>query len=125
LPELGPESYGLARGERVSEAASRAWTRCKAYWAAFRAATEALGPDESGVSETREQWLLPLFRELGYGRLVYQQAAEEVEGRRYPISHRAGDYAGAPPVHTVSFRQEIDRSAGSMEEMGRRISPHA
>src|SRR6266581_663857 len=80
-PELGglkPEEYGLTKSDRLNEAAARAWARCKNYWAAFRSATEGLSATESGVTETREQWLLPLFRELGYGRLVYQQP-ERVE----------------------------------------------
>ena len=67
-PDLGgldPESYGLARGARLNEAASRAWANVRTYWAAFRAATGALAESETGLSETREQWLLPLFRELG------------------------------------------------------------
>ncbi len=128
-PELGglaPEDYGLAKSERLHEAASRAWEHAKAYWAAFRAATEELQPGESGVTETRELWLLPLFRELGYGRLVFRQAAEEAGGRRYAISHQAGKGPGAPPVHTVSFRQEIDRAPGARElAPGQlRMSPH-
>ena len=35
---------------------------------------------------TRERWLLPLFQELGYGRL--QQAnIRQLNNREYPISH--------------------------------------
>src|SRR5947207_1308029 len=67
LHGLKPEDYGLARTERLNEAISRAWSDVRTYWAAFQTAASRLGRDESGVSETREQWLLPLFRELGYG----------------------------------------------------------
>lgn len=111
LGGLGPEDYGLARGERLNEAASRAWANIRTYWAAFKATTSSLGKGESGVSETREQWLLPLFRELGYGRLVFRGTAEEVDGKRYAISHQAGEGRGveAPPIHTVSCRQDIER----------------
>src|SRR5689334_1088223 len=69
LKGLTPEDYSLPQGERLNEAASRAWERVKAFWAAFRAGTESLGAGETGVTETRELWLLPLFRELGHGRL--------------------------------------------------------
>jgi hypothetical protein len=59
-PELGglnPADYGLDRSDRLGEAAARAWGRAKAYWAAFRAAQEGLAAGESGVTETRQQWL--------------------------------------------------------------------
>src|SRR5437763_995212 len=89
-PELGglkPEEYGLAKGERLNEAASRAWARCKTYWAAFRSATDSLAATDTGVTETREQWLLPLFRELGYGRLTFQPQPEHLGERSYHLSH--------------------------------------
>lgn len=135
-PDLGglrPEDYGLARGERLNEAIARAWTNVRTYWAAFRATSGSLGASESGVSETREQWLLPLFRELGYGRLAFRGAAEELDGKRYTISHQAGEESGgsAPPIHTLSFKQEIDRATvagmgggGTGNPGGLRVSPH-
>src|SRR3954467_9781762 len=89
LDGLGPEDYGLAPGERLNETIARAWDHARVYWAAWQASQE--GSDSVGVSEMREQWLLPLFRELGYGRLSYRQASEEIEGRRFVISHRAGE----------------------------------
>jgi hypothetical protein len=123
IPGLAPEDYGLGKTDRLNEAASRAWERVKAYWAAFEAARQGGGV---GVTETREQWLLPLFRELGYGRLVYRQAAEEVGGRRYAISHQAGEGPDAPPVHTVSVHQPIERAPATRETApGQlRMSPH-
>src|SRR5262245_18784350 len=72
LEGLTPEDYGLGKGDRLNEAAARAWANTRAYWAAFRAVTSSLGAEDRGLTETREQWLLPLFRELGYGRLVYR-----------------------------------------------------
>src|SRR5712691_9041461 len=65
---------GLGKGERLTEAAAQAWAACKIYWEAFKATRARLGEGESGITETREQWVLPLFRELGYGRLPYHAA---------------------------------------------------
>ncbi|MDP9438256.1 MAG: N-6 DNA methylase [Actinomycetota bacterium] len=107
----------------MNEVTARAWERVKAYWAAFRAGTESLGIGETGITETRELWLLPLFRELGYGRLVYRQTVEEIDGHRYAISHQAGDGGDAPPVHLVSLKQELDRPAGATAGQPR-TSPH-
>ncbi len=129
LKGLSPEEYGLGKAEKLNEAASRSWANVRAYWAAFQAAIGTLAPTERGVTETRDQWLLPLFRELGYGRLTYRQGAEEVDGRRYAISHQAGDGQGlgAPPVHTLSFREELDKLGGRADgtgSVGVRVSPH-
>jgi hypothetical protein len=82
------------------------------------------------VTEAREQWLLPLFRELGYGRLTYRQAAEEIEGRHYRISHRAGEWDGAPPIHTIAPLQNGDGVKSPLDHAARadgagpKRSPH-
>src|SRR5829696_1553408 len=128
LDGLDPEDYGLEKGERLNEAISRAWTHAQAHWASWQATLD--GPGETGISEARNQWLLPLFRELGYGRLIYHQAAEEIEGRRYQISHRAGEWDGAPPVHSISPLQNGDGAKSPLDHAARsdgsgpRRSPH-
>lgn len=131
LAGLRPEAYGLPSGERLTEAASRAWANARAHWAAFRATSGGLGSRESGTSETREQWMIPLFRELGWGRLAFRAAADEVEGKRFPISHRGGEGDGpdAPPVHVISFRYDLEKpapagGAGTGPLPGLRVSPH-
>jgi hypothetical protein len=66
-PELGgfaPADYALASGDQVREVISRAWQRVRAFWAAFKAATEDLPPSASGVTETREQWVLSTSSEF-------------------------------------------------------------
>ncbi len=122
-PELGgttPPDYDLEAGDRLREAAARAWSKAKAYWAAFRAATSDLRPNESDVVPTRQQWLLPLLRDLGYRDVEFRAAAETIGTRRYPISHRAGSV----PLHLVGFRQDVDRA--TRDRAGEtRASPHA
>ncbi len=120
LGGLAPQDYGLSARERIGEAAARAWARAKGYWAAFRAATQDLPEAESGVTQTRQQWLLPLLRELGYGEPEFRAAAEEVDGRRYLISYRAGPV----PLHLVGFRQSLDQAVPAAAGQ-RRLSPHA
>lgn len=118
LKGFAPTDYGLGEREPVREAISRAWSRVKAYWAAFQAATEDLPTDATGVTETREQWMLPLLRTLGY-RPEYHAAAEEVGGRRYLLSHRDGPV----PVHIVSFREKLDEPVRVADRQ--RMSAHA
>ncbi len=60
--------------------------------------------NDLGTSLTRERWLLPLFRELDYGRLQTAPAVE-IDGRSYPISH-GWEHV---PIHLVSYKLELDR----------------
>ncbi len=120
LGGLAPKEYGLPENDRLGEAAARAWARAKTYWAAFQAAREGLAKDETGVTQTREQWLLPLLRELGYRDVEFRAAAEVIDSRRYSLSHRSGPI----PLHLLSFRQDLDRVFPAVAG-GLRTSPHA
>lgn len=68
-----------------------------------------LSEHDLGTTLTRERWLLPLFRELDYGRLQTATAVE-IDGRSFAISHQWGHV----PIHLVSFRLDLDkRSSGT------------
>jgi hypothetical protein len=103
LDGLTPESYHRP-GEKLNEAINRSWNALQGVWASFRAAQERLPENDLGTSITRERWLLPLFRELDYGRLQTATAVE-IDGRSYPISH-SWEHV---PVHLVSYKLELDR----------------
>jgi hypothetical protein len=118
LGGLNPESYHLGATERLNEAITRSWNRLVGTWTAFRDAREKLPESDVATSVTRERWLLPLFQELGYGRLQPARGVE-VDGKSYPISH---DY-GAVPIHLVGYRIPLDqRSRGVAGAAGQ--SPH-
>ncbi|MGH2523104.1 MAG: Eco57I restriction-modification methylase domain-containing protein, partial [Anaerolineales bacterium] len=118
LGGLTPESYHLS-GEKLNEAINRAWNRLQGAWAAFHAAAEKSPPNDPGTTLTRERWLLPLFQELGYGRLLIAKAIE-VEGKSYPISHTWGQI----PIHLVGFQVELDRRTAGVAGAAR-SSPHS
>ena len=121
LPGLASEDYGLSPGTRFTERAAQSWERCKTYWASLRAQIEAAGEGAPDVGITRQAWLIPLLRELGYDDLEFQGGAEDIDGQEYRISHRAGIKGNGPPVHLVGMSQELDR-LGS--DGGQRVSPH-
>jgi hypothetical protein len=104
LPGLTPGAYHLAEGEKISEATNRAWNRLLAAWGSFKAARATISDDKPGTSETREKWLLPLFQELGYGRLLVAKALE-LEGKTYSISHGWG----STPIHLLGCNVPLDR----------------
>ncbi|MCC6129840.1 MAG: N-6 DNA methylase [Acidobacteria bacterium] len=119
LGGLDSGSYHLPAGERLSEAVSRSWSRLQGSWAAFKSAKERLPETDAGTTLTRERWLLPLFQELGYGRLTPAKPITMGE-KSYGISHGWQH----TPLHLVSFRLDLDKrqpgAAGAS-----RSSPHS
>ncbi|MEN6478490.1 MAG: N-6 DNA methylase [Anaerolineales bacterium] len=119
-----PEDYGLKRTDRLNEGISRAWADCRDAWARFQAERAALPESDTGTTFTRERWLYPLLRALGYQdgpaeeRLAYVGSLV-ANDESYPISH----VAGRLPVHLVTFRQDLDRRS-PVDTVVRR-SPHA
>jgi hypothetical protein len=116
---LKPGDYHLGSGERINEAASRSWNRLVGLWQAFKDKRNELAPDDSGRGMTREQWLLPLFQELGYGRL---QRAETfvIEEKEYPISHMWLN----SPIHLMGCGVDPDRRKKG-EPGASSASPHS
>jgi hypothetical protein len=119
LEGLNPESYHLAPGEKLNEAINRSWNRLSGLWGTFQAARGRLGSNDLGTTLTRERWLLPLFQELGFGRLSTSKAVE-IEGKSYPISHRWQNV----PLHLVGCGIELDKRTPGTAGASR-TSPHS
>jgi hypothetical protein len=119
LEGLSPESYHLLGGEKINEAASRSWNRLVGAWLAFQEVTDKLPQGDPGTSATREKWLLPLFQELGYGRLLTTRAVE-IEGKAYPVSH----LWHKTPIHLVGRNVDLDRATRGVAGAAKR-SPHS
>lgn len=119
LDGLSPESYHLAKNERLNEVINRAWNRCEGVWRGYQSDSAALPETDAGTTTTRERWLLPLFQELGYGRLLTSKA-RVIDGKSYPISHTWHH----TPIHLVSFRQDLDRRTPGVAGAAQ-MSPHS
>ncbi|RIH87659.1 Eco57I restriction-modification methylase domain-containing protein [Calidithermus roseus] len=117
LGGLEADDYHLV-GERLSEAISRSWGRMLAVWANFQTARANLPATDAATGLTREKLLLPLFQELGYGRLPLARGLE-VEGKPYPISH---EWNGVP-IHLVGAGVDLDRRTPGAVGAARQ-SPH-
>lgn len=114
--------FGLNGKVRLIDEIAAAWSDAKAYWEALQHGLRRLKADESGASVTREQWVLPLLRTLGFEGVTFSRSATTVGGRSYSISHRLGDGEHPLPIHIEGARFEIDKRTPT----GRpRISPHA
>jgi hypothetical protein len=119
LEGLTPESYHLAPGEKLTETINRSWNRLYGLWGAFQTARGQLGSNDAGTTLTRERWLLPLFQELGFGRLSTTKAVE-IEGKSYPISHGWQNI----PLHLVGCGLDLDKRTPGAAGAAR-TSPHS
>lgn len=111
--------YHLAEGERLNEAITRSWNRLATLWVHFQDAVAKLPEQDLRTTLTRERWLLPLFQELGYGRLQTTRALE-VKGKTFPISHGWGH----TPIHLVGSRVDLDSKRAGVAGAAR-SSPHS
>ena len=120
VPGIKDADFGLAAGDRLREAITRSWNRLVGAWAALEVVRVAAEADEALVGATRDRFLLPLFEELGFGRLPVARGLE-IEGTAYPISHR---YADRVPVHLTGYGVDLDhRTKGVPGAAG--AAPHA
>ncbi len=110
LPGLTPKDYHLRSGERLNEVAARAWNQCVSAWKSFRRKFDALPASDIGTTLTRDEWLLPLFQELGYGRLQIKKAID-FDGKEYPVSHGWENHV---PIHLLSARLPLDRRTANV-----------
>ncbi len=80
-----PADFGTSNN--VKDDIAAAWADAQSYWAIYQRRIEQLNINQTGVTETRNLWMVPLLGLLGYS-LEVQQKGEIVNGKNYPISHR-------------------------------------
>lgn len=119
LGGISAEDYHLFGDVKLNEAINEAWLRMLRVWQAFQTARARLPESDAATTLTRERWLLPLFAELGYGRLVSTKPIE-IDEKSYPLSHSWQHL----PIHLVSYKLGLDtlaRGSGSSS----RYSPYS
>jgi len=119
LDGLKAKDYHLSEGEKLNEVINRSWNVLQGYWKSFRKGQEKLIKNDPGTTLTRERWLLPLFQELGFGRLLTHKAIE-IENKSYPISHRWGK----APIHLIGCKVDLDQRQAGVAGAAR-SSPHS
>lgn len=113
-----PKDYGFDAKVKVKEEIQRAWANAKDQWKIFKRYIEPLTEEESGTSETRRYWIIPLLSFLGYNVTVSR--AEIVNENSYAISHRDMNIEGFP-IHIVGFNNNLYEKKVSS---GPRLSAH-
>lgn len=122
LPGQRPADFGLPAGVAVKDEIARAWADAQDYWRIFRRKLDTLQPNASATTETRNLWIVPVLGLLGY-QLERQERGTELNGKNYPISHRAANRA-AIPVHIVSYREAAGLDRKPETSNGPRMSAH-
>jgi hypothetical protein len=99
-----PADYHLPEGFRINDAITRSWDILKKHWKSFQEARQRLAASDHGTSITNERWLLPLFKELEYGRLS-TSPSPQIEDRSYPIER----FYNHTPIHLIGCNLPMDR----------------
>lgn len=113
------KDFNLNQGDSVRDEINLAWSLAISHWNAFKQKKEALADNDTGTTETRKYWIVPLLQIFGYD--VSQSNAEIVNDKSYAVSHRAVNKDGFP-IHIVGIQQSLDKKA---DIGGARLSPHA
>jgi methylase of polypeptide subunit release factors len=113
------KDFNLNQGDSVRDEINLAWNLANSNWNAFRQKRENLVDTDTGTTETRKYWVLPLLQILGYNAST--SYAEIVNEKSYAVSHRANNKDGFP-IHIVGIQQSLDKKA---DIGGARLSPHA
>lgn len=113
------KDFNLNSGDSVRDEINSAWSLALTNWQVFKQKRDALSFTDSGTTETRQRWILPLLQILGFETGTAN--AELVNNKSYAISHRASNKDGFP-IHIIGINQSLDKRADSG---GARLSAHA
>ncbi|WP_399892157.1 Eco57I restriction-modification methylase domain-containing protein [Streptomyces sp. BBFR51] len=118
VPASKPADYGMPSSRSVRDEAERSWEYLKPLWRDLRkhlpedVETGVPAGDPTGRADT--DWLAPLWRELGFGRLTAVGpagiAADSDTEKKFPVSYRWGHAL----IHQTAWNAELDkRPAGA------------
>lgn len=120
LPGTADADYRLTPGTRLRDIISRSYADLLGAWETFEAQVRRLDPDDHSATLTRDRWLLPLFGELGYGRLDRRPAPSVIGGKEYPVSHQHDQAL----IHLVGWNVPLDHRTPGVPGAAR-SAPHA
>ena len=105
LPGLTPDSYHLNAGERLNEAAARAWNTCVGNWKAFREASGKLPASDQGTTLTQGQMALAAVPRAGLRLASGEQAKPGDRWQGLPAQPPVAE----PHPHSSRLVQARDR----------------
>ncbi|MFJ7072869.1 Eco57I restriction-modification methylase domain-containing protein [Streptomyces sp. NPDC098781] len=116
VPGCKSADYGLPSSRSVRDEAERSWEYLKPLWRELRTRlpenqeTGVPAADPTGIADT--DWLAPLWRELGFGRLAAVGpagiTADSDPEKKFPVSHRWGHAL----IHQTAWNADLDKRPG-------------
>ncbi|GHD17023.1 hypothetical protein GCM10007147_05740 [Nocardiopsis kunsanensis] len=114
VPGAKPADYGVVLGS-VTDEAERHWAYFKGLWRELRKQLPT-GPDGQPATDPTNlalnRWVLPLFKELGFGLLPEagsgQITADDDPEKAFPLTHRWAHV----PIHVPTWATDLDRRPG-------------
>ena len=110
---------GYKKGQ-VKDEISLAWQDTKAQWTIFNNKLKRLKEGETGATETRQFWIIPLLASFGYD-FQFLKSAEELNGKSFWINFREQNIGGFP-LYIAGYNESLDKRP---ENKSLRVSPHA
>ncbi|MFD8648777.1 Eco57I restriction-modification methylase domain-containing protein [Streptomyces mirabilis] len=116
VPGSKPADYGLPSSRSVRDEAERSWEYLKPLWRDLRKHLPEDGetglPAADPTGRAGADWLAPLWRELGFGRLTPVGpagiTADSDAEKKFPVSHH-WDHA---LIHQTPWNADLDKRPG-------------
>ncbi|MEU6071227.1 DNA methyltransferase [Streptomyces sp. NPDC047082] len=116
VPGSKPADYGLPSSRSVRDEAERSWEYLKPLWRELRKHLpedrETGLPSSDPTGRAGADWLAPLWRELGFGRLTPigtdGVTADSDAEKRFEVSHRWQHAL----IHQVAWNANLDKRPG-------------
>ncbi|MGY5052466.1 Eco57I restriction-modification methylase domain-containing protein [Streptomyces sp. 900105755] len=116
VPGAKPTDYGLPSSRSVRDEAERSWEYLKPLWRELRKHLpedrETGLPSSDPTGRAGADWLAPLWRELGFGRLTPigtdGVTADSDADKRFEVSHRWQHAL----IHQVAWNANLDKRPG-------------
>ncbi|MEV6055232.1 DNA methyltransferase [Streptomyces sp. NPDC052107] len=116
VPGSKPADYGLPSSRSVRDEAERSWEYLKPLWRELRKHLPEDGetglPATDPTGRAAADWLAPLWRELGFGRLTpigtEGVTADSDTEKRFEVSHRWQHAL----LHQVAWNANLDKRPG-------------
>ena len=105
---------------KLKDEISLAWQEAKGQWNIYTSKLSRLREGDTGTTETRNFWILPLLTNLNYN-LNFNRSAEELNGKSFTIGYHDSNLDGFP-VYVGGYHESLDKRP---ENKQLRVSPHA
>ena len=80
-----PNDFGLTPKSRLTDEMAARWSAARASWQSFQNKINRVEKEDGATTLTREQWVSPLLRKLGFEPFVHDRPAI---GHRHEVRKR-------------------------------------